>query len=60
MPRPLDITQRQALALMKAAKEAGCAVEYDPATGKMVFLPVIPEKHSPSKKELDEHPEIRL
>lgn len=43
MSKPLDITQRQAKALMKAAKEVGCAVEFDPKTGMLRILPDVPK-----------------
>lgn len=53
MPRPLGITQRQATALMKAAKDTGCSVEFDPSTGKMKFVPEIQETDENKNIPLD-------
>ena len=60
VPRPLDITQRQAAALMKAAKETGCAVEYDPETGVIRILPEIPVTRPQIARVVDRRQDIRL
>jgi hypothetical protein len=53
MPKPLDITQRQVTALMKAAKATGCAVEYELSTGVIRILPDIPVSRPQKNKPLD-------
>lgn len=57
MPKPLTITQRQATALMKAAKETGCSVEFEPSTGTVRFFPENTSKDAKKNIPLDNRSE---